>query len=81
LLFLHPLPVQGPFHSIIGNRGLDKIPLKDSSDGVAPYWSSHLPGAVSERIVRAQHVTACQNPETVAELKRILLLHLKAIND
>jgi hypothetical protein len=27
----------GPFHSIIGNRGLEKILLKDSSDGVVPY--------------------------------------------
>jgi hypothetical protein len=81
LLTLHPLPIQAPFHSIIGNRGLDKIPLKDSSAGVVPYWSSHLPGAVSERVVPAQHVTACQNPKTVEELRRILLLHLKAINN
>ena len=78
---LYPLPVQTPFHSIIGNRGMAKIPLKDSSDGVVPYWSSHLAGAVSERIVPAQHVTACQNPETVEELKRILRLHLKAANN
>jgi hypothetical protein len=55
--------------------------LKDSSDGVVPYWSSHLAGAVSERIVPAQHVTACQNPETVEELKRILRLHLSAIRN
>jgi hypothetical protein len=81
LLSLYPLPVQAPFHSIIGNRGLDKIPLKESSDGVVPYWSSHLAGAVSERIVPAQHVTACQNPETVEELKRILRLHLSATNN
>ena len=46
-----------------------------------PYWSSHLAGAVSERIVPAQHVTACQNSETVEEMKRILLLHLKTNND
>ena len=81
LLSLHPLPIKPPFHLIIGNRGLDKIPLKDSSDGVVPYWSSHLAGAVSERIVPAQHVTACQNPETVEELKRILRFHLSAISN
>ncbi|MGA7216197.1 MAG: hypothetical protein WBX20_18495, partial [Terrimicrobiaceae bacterium] len=81
LLSLHPLPIKPPFHSIIGNQGLDNIPLKDSSDGVVPYWSSHLAGAVSERIVPAQHVTACQNPETIEELKRILRLHLSAINN
>jgi hypothetical protein len=77
LLALYPLPIQTPFHSIIGNRGLDKIPIAESSDGVVPYWSSHLPGAVSERIVPAQHVVACQNPVTIEELKRILRLHLK----
>ena len=76
LLSLDPLPINSPFHSIIGNRGLDNMPLKDSSDGVVPYWSSHLPGAISERIVPAQHVTACQNPKTIEELKRILRLHL-----
>jgi hypothetical protein len=75
---LYPLPIRPPFHSIIGNRGLEKIPLKDSSDGVVPYSSSHLAGAVSERIVPAQHVTACQNAETVEELKRILRLHLSS---
>jgi pimeloyl-ACP methyl ester carboxylesterase len=81
LLSLHPLPIKPPFHSIIGNRGLDKIPLAESSDGVVPYWSSHLAGAVSERIVPAQHVVACQNPETIEELKRILRLHLTAISN
>jgi hypothetical protein len=81
LLSLYPLPIKPPFHSIIGNRGLDKIPLKDSSDGVVPYSSSHLAGAISERIVPAQHVTACQNPESIEELKRILHLHLDAVNN
>ncbi len=81
LLALHPLPIKPPFHSIIGNRGLDQIPLQDSSDGVVPYSSSHLDGAISERIVPAQHVVACQNPETIEELKRILRLHLEAIKD
>ena len=81
LLSLHPLPIKPPFHSIIGNRGLDKIPLEDSSDGVVPYSSSHLAGAISERIVPAQHVTACQNPESIEELKRILNLHLDVLNN
>ena len=35
-----------PYHSIIGDRGRDDTP--NSSDGVVPYWSSHLPGAQSE---------------------------------
>ena len=80
LLSLHPLPIKPPFHSIIGNQGLDNIPLKDSSDGVVPYWSSHLAGGIPAHR-SCQHVTACQNPETIEELKRILRLHLSAINN
>lgn len=77
LVSLNRLPISSPFHSIIGNQGRDNIPLEKSSDGVVPYPSAHLDGAVSERIVPAQHVTACQNPESIEELKRILRLHLK----
>ncbi len=34
-----------PYHSIIGDRGRGDTP--NSSDGVVPYWSSHLDGAQS----------------------------------
>ena len=64
-----------PYHSIIGNRGKPG-PLAESSDGVVPYWSSHLDGAQSEVIVPGPH-GACQLPQTIAELDRILRLHLK----
>ncbi|MEQ1843814.1 MAG: alpha/beta hydrolase, partial [Verrucomicrobiales bacterium] len=37
------------YHSVIGDRGKGDTP--DSSDGVVPYWSSHLDGAASELIV------------------------------
>jgi pimeloyl-ACP methyl ester carboxylesterase len=66
---LAALPIKVPFHSIIGNRGIDKG--VDSSDGVVPYRSSHLEGAESERIVPAGH-DLISNPATVAEIKRIL---------
>jgi hypothetical protein len=36
LLSLYSLPVDAPFHSIIGNWGLENIPLRESSDGVVP---------------------------------------------
>lgn len=58
-----------PYHSIIGDRGRGNSPK--SSDGVVPYWSSHLDGAVSEKIVPSGH-GANENPEGVAELRRIL---------
>jgi pimeloyl-ACP methyl ester carboxylesterase len=66
---LAALPIKAPFHSIIGNRGIDEGP--DSSDGVVEYRSSHLEGAESEKIVPASH-DLLSNPETVAEIKRIL---------
>ena len=62
-----------PYHSIIGDRGKDHCP--DCSDGVVPYSSSHLDGAQSEVIVPGPH-GACQLPQTIAELDRILRLNL-----
>ena len=64
-----------PYHSIIGDRGKDHCP--DCTDGVVPYWSSHLDGAQSEVIVPGPH-GACELPQTIAELDRILRLHLKS---
>jgi hypothetical protein len=74
LQVLNKESIQAPYHSIIGNRGKPG-PLADSSDGVVPYWSSHLDGAKSECIVPGPH-GSCQLPQTIAELDRILRLHL-----
>jgi pimeloyl-ACP methyl ester carboxylesterase len=62
-----------PYHSIIGDRGRGDSP--NSSDGVVPYWSSHLDGASSEKIVPSHH-PAHQHPDGIAEIHRILSLHL-----
>ena len=62
-----------PYHSIIGDRGKGDCP--NCTDGVVPYWSSHLDGAKSERIVPGPHGSA-ELPQTIAELDRILRLHL-----
>lgn len=67
-------PITAPHHSIIGDRGKGDTP--NSSDGVVPYWSSHLDSAKSEKIVPGPH-GACEMPETITELRRLLLLHLK----
>jgi len=61
-----------PFHTIEGDRGRGDAPK--SSDGVVPYWSSHLPGATSELIVPSNH-SAPRNPQAIAEVRRILRLH------
>jgi pimeloyl-ACP methyl ester carboxylesterase len=74
LAVLNKQPIQAPYHSIIGNRGKPG-PLADSSDGVVPYWSSHLDGAKSECIVPGPH-GSCELPQTIAELDRILRLHI-----
>jgi len=62
-----------PYHSVIGDQGRGNTP--DSSDGVVPYWSSHLDGAKSEKIVPSGHGSH-EHPEGIAELRRILKLHL-----
>jgi hypothetical protein len=75
VLALNTLPIADHirYHSIIGDRGRGDTP--NSSDGVVPYWSSHLEGAQSERIVPSDH-GAHQNKEGIDEVHRILLLNL-----
>ncbi len=69
-----PVSPRVTYHSIIGNQGKPG-PLEESSDGVVPYFSAHLEGAASEKIVPSGHGSH-QHPEGVAEIHRILLLHL-----
>ena len=72
-----PMNPRVPVHVIAGDRGkggnTDKT-RPAMSDGVVPYWSSHIPAAVSEKIVPSDHA-AHQNPEAIAEIARILKLH------
>lgn len=57
-----------PTHSIIGDQGKGDTP--ESSDGVVPYWSSHLAWG-TETIVPSDHsVQDCM--ETANEMKRLL---------
>lgn len=66
-----PIAAGIPFHTIQGDRGRGDAP--NSSDGVVPYWSSHLEGAQSEVMVPSNH-SAHQNPQAIAEVRRILKL-------
>jgi hypothetical protein len=70
---INEAPIGVPYHSIIGDCGRGDSP--NSSDGVVAYWSSHLDGAKSEKIVPGPH-GSCELPQTIAELDRILRLHL-----
>ena len=64
-----------PYHSIIGDRGRGDTP--NSSDGVVPYWSSHLDGARSEFIAPCGHGSPL-NAQAIAEVHRILQLNAQS---
>jgi len=63
-------------HSIIAVQG--DGPVETGDDGVVTYQSAHIPEAVSELVVRAGHSVQSE-PETVREVRRILLLHLAEV--
>jgi pimeloyl-ACP methyl ester carboxylesterase len=70
-----PLVRGVPVHSIIGDRGRGGHHDRSkpcSSDGIVPYWSSHLDEAVSELVVPTHH-GAHQHPQAIAEVRRILV--------
>ena len=68
-------PIQAPHHTIAGDRGRGDTP--NSSDGVVLYQSSHLNSAQSELIVPGPH-GSFDLPQTIAEIQRLLHLHLQA---
>lgn len=72
-----PLDSAVPHHSIVGVRNSQTGP--GSSDGIVPYWSSHLDTAVSEKLVPFTHF-AHEHPLAIDEVKRILRLHLRSRN-
>jgi len=67
-----PMTPGVPYDTIIGDRGRSDSP--NSSDGVVPYWSSHMEGAESEHIVPSDH-RAHQNPQAIADVLHILKAH------
>jgi pimeloyl-ACP methyl ester carboxylesterase len=81
VLVINELPTRKgvPYHSIIGDRGRggnkDRTPPV-STDGIVPYWSSHVPTAKSELIVPSNHWSN-RHPAAIAEVRRILVEHLK----
>ena len=77
VLAVNKLPITPgiPYHSIMGDRGRGDTP--NSSDGIVPYWSSHLDGAQSELIVPSDH-GAQYNAQAIREVERILKENLTA---
>jgi pimeloyl-ACP methyl ester carboxylesterase len=76
LLASRPRPAGVHFHSIIGAVS-GKVP--EASDGIVDYRSAHLAGVDSELVVPANHQEVHQHPRTVAEVRRILLEHLREV--
>ena len=73
-----PLPIAPGIasHSIVAVGG--EGPMESDGDGVVSYSSAHLPEAGSELVVRSGHSTQ-SDPRTIAEVRRILLLHLSEL--
>jgi len=73
---LGSMPIVGGVtaHSIIAVQGDGKP--EDGADGVVMYKSAHIDGVASEKIVRSSHSTQ-GHPETIQEIKRILIEHVR----
>jgi pimeloyl-ACP methyl ester carboxylesterase len=63
-------------NSIIAVKGSGLV--EDGEDGVVAYRSAHLDGVESELVVRSGH-SLQDHPETVEEVRRILLLHARDV--
>jgi len=61
-------------HSIVAVKNID-VPKEKWTDGVVKYESAHVDYAASELVVNSGHSTQGE-PETIEEVRRILLLHI-----
>lgn len=79
ILATRDMPIEAglPFHSIIA-RSKTNTALELSSDGLVPFASAHLPGAVSETVITSGH-SVQETPEAILELRRILHRHVGAV--
>ena len=75
------LPIRSglKYHSIIAQRK-PEVPLEQSDDGLVPYWSAHLPGALSEKVIISGH-SVQETPQAVLEIRRILREDLDEMGD
>ena len=69
-----PITPKVTTHSIISVLGTG--PVTGKTDGVVAYESAHLEGVASEKVVRSSHSTQGE-PETILEVRRILLEHVQ----
>ena len=72
-----PVGKRVTYHSVIGQVNQSK-PRAEGTDKVVQYWSSHLDGAASEKIVDASHTQITGDADSIAEVRRLLYLHINA---
>jgi pimeloyl-ACP methyl ester carboxylesterase len=65
-------------HSIIPVQG--EGPPEEGDDGIVKYESAHVEGVVSEKVIRSGHSTQ-SHPDTIEEVRRILLEHLREVGE
>lgn len=75
------------YHNIIGRVEEENLLARavglgkdGGSDGVVPIASAHLDGVDSEIVVPADHSTVHRHPQSVLEVRRILLEHLTELD-
>ena len=73
-----PLPEGVHHHNIVGI--VRDGPRDENTDGIVPFSSAHLEDVDSEIVVQAHHTEVHRHPQTVAELIRILRLHLRDVD-
>jgi hypothetical protein len=79
-----PVMLQSPiapgvqYHNIIGVESKPGFLSKASErgDGIVSYESAHLESAASEIIVDADHMSVHRHPQSVLEVRRVLVQHL-----
>lgn len=70
-----PIASDVSVHSIIAVKNPND-PKENWTDGVVNYSSAHIDGVLSEMVVHSGH-SAQDNPQTIEEVRRILMEHLK----
>lgn len=71
------IPADVPHHNVVGVSSGKS--LSDWTDGVVKLRSASRPNATSELRVKASHSAVHRHPETIAEVRRVLLEHLKEV--
>ncbi|MGY1459566.1 MULTISPECIES: esterase/lipase family protein [unclassified Luteimonas] len=69
-----PISPRVRYHSIIAQAD-PALPLEASDDGLVPYRSAHLPGALSEKVIISGH-SVQESAQAILEIRRILHGHL-----